>query len=107
MVFETVLAQVLNRLPPGADNPDMAGTGRGGRSLLARAALALLLMAGFYVLALAILVGLGFVIFLQTTSEQGPDRNHGNRFARDRGDPERDSPKTSEIRPARTSCDVR
>jgi heat shock protein HtpX len=50
----------------------MAGTSRGSRSLLARAALALLLMAGFYVLALAILVGLGFVIFLQTTSGRGP-----------------------------------
>jgi hypothetical protein len=55
-------------VPPHADNPDMAGTSRGSRSLLARATLALLLMAGFYVLALAILVGLGFVVFLQTTS---------------------------------------
>jgi heat shock protein HtpX len=46
----------------------MAGASRGGRSLLARATLALLLMAGFYLLALAIIVGLGFVVYLQTTS---------------------------------------
>jgi Zn-dependent protease with chaperone function len=50
----------------------MAGTSRGSRSLWARATLALLLMAGFYALALAIIVGLGFVVFLQARSGRGP-----------------------------------
>jgi hypothetical protein len=49
----------------------MAGTSRGSRSLWARATLALLLMAGFYALALAIIVGLGFVVFLQARSAGG------------------------------------
>ncbi len=38
-------------------------------SLMGRAALALLLAAGFYALAFAILAGLGFIIYLEATSE--------------------------------------
>jgi heat shock protein HtpX len=59
-------------VPLHAENPDMAGTSRSSRSLWARATLALLLMAGFYALALAIIVGLGFVVFLQARSGRGP-----------------------------------
>jgi heat shock protein HtpX len=41
-----------------------------GTSPIARASLALLLMAGFYLLALAMLSGLGLVIYLEVTSDR-------------------------------------
>ncbi len=97
----------LNRPPPHADNPDMVTTDADRASLIGRAALALLLAAGFYALAIAILAGLGFIIYLEATSESlsiGITIIAGLGIVGIVGG---DRPEASEVQRARTSRDLR